>query len=389
MNYTLADYLFFRGGLDYTAAPVNEIDEMVFASLGKADYTGILAENDTAIYADAFNAFFALHGEQEDEALGLLESPILMKTLRTISRCSRYANIAISHFVNKVSPEDTEQMSALTVHGPNGKLYITYRGTDDTLIGWKENCELAILDSVPAQRDAAAYLETVAAQFPGPIVVSGHSKGGNLAVYAAVNARKDIRDRIEKVISYDGPGFLNDFFKQPGYLDIEDKIMTIVPNASLIGMLMRHARRLDVVDCKRDGPLAHDIFLWNLLPSGFKRTRKLSEKSEVFHHAIDQTLKKLDMQKRQELVDEIFDVLSSTGADNLLDFTEHSAAQALKLSIRAQKSKEIKQFFLMLSRFFAKDTMNNTLGELQEKVQGKLIEPVKGKIEKKKTPNKQ
>ena len=280
-------------------------------------------------------------------------------------------------------------MSALTVHGPNGKLYITYRGTDDTLIGWKENCELAILDSVPAQRDAAAYLETVAAQFPGPIVVSGHSKGGNLAVYAAVNARKDIRDRIEKVISYDGPGFLNDFFKQPGYLDIEDKIMTIVPNASLIGMLMRHAGRLDVVDCKRDGPLAHDIFLWNLLPSGFKRTRKLSEKSEVFHHAIDQTLNKLDMQKRQELVDEIFDVLSSTGADNLLDFTEHSAAQALKLSIRAQKSKEIKQFFLMLSRFFAKDTMNNTLGELQEKVQGKLIEPVKGKIEKKKTPNKQ
>ena len=389
MNYTLADYLFFRGDLDYMTAPVNEIDEMVFSSLGKADYTGILAEDETAIYSDAFNAFFALHGEQEDEALGLLESPILMKTLRTISRCSRYANIVISHFVNKVSTEDTEQMSALTVHGPNGKLYITYRGTDDTLIGWKENCELAILDSVPAQRDAVAYLEMVAAQFPNSIVVSGHSKGGNLAVYAAVNARKDIRDRIEKVISYDGPGFLNDFFKQPGYLDIEDKITTIVPNASCVGMLMRHAGKLDVVDCERDGPLAHDIFFWNLLPSGFERTRKLSEKSEVIHHAIEQTLNKLDMQKRQELVDEIFDVLSSTGADNLLDFTEHSAVQALKLSIRAQKSKEIKQFFLILSRFFAKDTMNNTLGELQEKVQGKLIEPVKGKIEKKKTPNKQ
>ena len=86
MNYTLADYLFFRGDLDYMTAPVNEIDEMVFSSLGKADYTGILAEDETAIYSDAFNAFFALHGEQEDEALGLLESPILMKTLRTISR---------------------------------------------------------------------------------------------------------------------------------------------------------------------------------------------------------------------------------------------------------------------------------------------------------------
>lgn len=384
MNYTLEDYLLFRGDLDYTTAPVNEIDEMVFASLGKADYTGILAENETAKYVDAFNAFFTLHGEQENKALGLLESPILMKTLHAVSECRRYVDISISRFVNKVSPEKTEQMSALTVHGPNGKLYITYRGTDDTLVGWKENCELAILDSVPAQRDAAAYLESVAAQFPGPIVVSGHSKGGNLAVYAAVNVREDIRDRIEKVISYDGPGFMNDFFKQPGYLCMKDKITTVVPNASCIGMLMRHAGRLDVVDCRYDSPRAHDFFSWNLLPGGFKRTQQLSEKSMVFHNAIDQTLNELDMQERQELVDEIFDVLSSNGADNLLDFTEYSAVETLKLSVRAHKSKEIKQFFLLLSRFSARDAMSNTLEELQEKVHDKLFEPVKEKIEKKK-----
>lgn len=385
MNYTLEAYLLFRGDLDYTAAPVNEIDEMVFASLGKADYTGILTENETAKYADTFNAFFSLHGEQEDASLGLLESPILMKTLRMISRCPRYADILISRFVNKVSPENMEQMSALTVHGPNGKLYVTYRGTDDTLVGWKENCELAILDSVPAQRDAAAYLEAAATAFPGcPIVVSGHSKGGNLAVYAAVNAREDIRDRIEKVISYDGPGFLSDFFRQPGYLCMEDKITTLVPNASCVGMLMHHAGRLDVVDCELDGPLAHDIFFWDLLPDGFKRTRPLSEKSMVFHRAIDQTLNDLDRQKRQELVDDIFDVLSSNGADNLLDFTEYSAVQAMKMSVRAQKSKEIKQFFLLLSRYSAKDAMANTLEELQEKVHDKLIEPVKDKLEKKK-----
>lgn len=380
--YTLEDYLLFRGDLDYTAAPVNEIDEMVFASLGKADYSGILAENETAKYADTFHAFFALHGEQEDMALGLLESPILVKTLHTVSECRRYADIPISHFVNKVSPENSEQMSALTVHGPDGKLYITFRGTDDTLVGWKENCELAILESVPAQRDAAAYLESVAEQFPGPIVVAGHSKGGNLAVYAAVNAGEAVRERIEKVISYDGPGFMNDFFEQPGYLCMEDKITTIVPNVSFVGMLMRHAGRLDVVDCERDGPFAHDIFFWNLLPCGFERTRRLSEKSEVFHHAIEQTLDELDMQERQDLVDEIFEVLSSTGADNLLDFTDHSAIQALKLSSRAQKSKDIRQFLLLLSRFSIKDAMDGTLDELQEMVHDKLIDPMKDILKK-------
>ena len=144
MTYKLEDYLFFRGAFDYTVAPVNEIDEMVFASLGKADYTGILSADESSTYANAFNKFFSLHGEQEDLALGLLESPIMMKILRSISKCSRYSNILISHFLNKVSQEDTEQMSALTIHGPNGKIYVTYRGTDDTLIGWKENCELAI-----------------------------------------------------------------------------------------------------------------------------------------------------------------------------------------------------------------------------------------------------
>ncbi len=383
MSYTLQDYLFFRGDLDYEAAPVNEIDEMVFASLGKADYTGILAENETASYADAFNAFFTMHGEKEDEMLGLLESPILMKTLLTASRCRRYADIPISHFINKVSTEDTEQISALTVHGPNGKLYVTYRGTDDTLVGWKENCELAILDAVPAQRDAVSYLETVAAEFSGPVVVCGHSKGGNLAVYAAVNAREDIRDRIEKVISYDGPGFLNGFFEQPGYLLMKDRITTVVPNASYIGMLMHRAGGLDVVDCDYNGPRAHDIFVWNLLPDCFERTRQLSDKSMVFHRAIEQTLDELDMQKRQDLVDEIFEVLSSTGADNLLDYTEHSAVQALKMSVRAQKSRQIKQFFLLLSRFSVKDAVDNTVEELQDKVHDKLIEPVKEKFKKK------
>ena len=385
MNYILEDYLLFRGDLDYTTAPVNEIDEMVFASLGKADYTGILAENETANYADTFSAFFALHGEQENKVLGLLESPIMMKTLCAISRCPRYADIPISCFVNEVSTENTEQLSALTVHGPNGKLYVTYRGTDDTLIGWKENCGLAILESVPAQRDAAAYLERVAEQFPDlPIVVSGHSKGGNLAVYAAVNAREDVRDRIEKVVSYDGPGFLSTFFKLPGYISMEDKITTIVPNTSCIGMLMQHAGGLDVVDCKYEGRRSHDIFLWNLLPDSFERTQPLSEKSLVLHRAFEQTLNDLDMQARQELADEIFEVLSCNGADNLLELTEYSAVQTLKMSARAGKSKEIKQFFLLLSRYSVKDAMDSSLAELQGKVHGRLIEPVMDKLEKEK-----
>lgn len=376
--YILEDYLDFRGDLDFAVSPVNEIDEMIFASMGKADYTGILAESGKGKYSVIFSIYFALHHEKEDENLGLLESPILMKILHKIYQCKRYSDIQICNFVNRISSVDTEQMSALTVIGPNGKIYVTYRGTDDTLVGWKENCELAIKNSVPAQRDATEYLEKIATEFDGPIIVSGHSKGGNLAVYAASEADETVQSRIEKVISYDGPGFMQDFLDKQGYQRVKDRIVTMVPKTSFVGMLMEHAGTLDVIECENDGIGAHDIFYWNLNKEGFLRAGAISDKSRIFHQAMEQTLNNMNLEERQETVDEIFEVLSSTGAVNLLDLSENSVSQALKLSSEFQKSKEIRQFLLSLSKFSIKGAVNSTIEDLQEKIQD-IVTNIPGK----------
>lgn len=378
--YTLEDYLYFRGDLGFDVSPVNEIDEMVFSIIGKADFTGILGENEIKEYSEVFDRFFESKDCNENLRFGLLASKKLMKTMLDISRCRRFAGIKICNFVKRVSTEITEQMSALTVLGPDDRIYVTFRGTDDTLIGWKENCELAIMDSVPAQRDAAAYLESIAEVFRGPLRVTGHSKGGNLAVYAAAHADARTQEKIEKIISYDGPGFPKEFFETAGYYVIKNRTVTMVPKASIVGMMMENAGMMDVIDCESEGVAAHDVLTWGISQKRFLRAQELSEKSVVFRGALEKTLDKMDIGERQEMVDELFTVLSSTGADELLDFTENTFAQALTLSKNFRKSKELKEFISDLSRFFIRDSAKNTISDLHEKIHDKVIDPVKDRI---------
>lgn len=384
--YTLEDYLYFRGDLGFDVSPVNEIDEMVFSIIGKADFTGILGENEIKEYSEVFDRFFESKDCNENLRFGLLASKKLMKTMLDISRCRRFAGIKICNFVKRVSTEITEQMSALTVLGPDDRIYVTFRGTDDTLIGWKENCELAIMDSVPAQRDAAAYLESIAEIFRGPLRVTGHSKGGNLAVYAAAHADARTQEKIEKIISYDGPGFPKEFFETAGYYVIKNRTVTMVPKASIVGMMMENAGMMDVIDCESEGVAAHDVLTWGISQKRFLRAQELSEKSVVFRGALEKTLDKMDIGERQEMVDELFTVLSSTGADELLDFTENTFAQALTLSKNFRKSKELKEFISDLSRFFIRDSAKNTISDLHEKIHDKVIDPVKDRIGELKDP---
>lgn len=364
--YTINDYLNFRGDLSFDVAPINEIDEMLFASLGKADYSEVLAENETAKYSEVFNAYFALHGKDEDARIGLLASPITVRTLLKAARSQRYADVKVSHFVNIVSEENTEQLSALTVLSPDGKVYVTFRGTDDKLVGWKENCMLAVIQRVPAQRDAAEYLENIAGCYSGPLIVSGHSKGGNLAIYAAAKAKPDIQSRIESIASYDGPGFMKEFLDTPGYRAIADKVVTFVPTSSMVGMLMGLAGEMDVVACEKDGPAAHDIFAWGLDSSSFIRADALADKSVKFRDAINKTINGMTTPERFQLVDELFRVLSSTGAVTLTDFTDHTLKQAVVIAGQFPKAKEIRQFLHLLARF---------------SIKGKIIEPVKEKFD--------
>ena len=350
------DYIAWRGDLSFKKSKVNEIDRMLFSIIGKPDYTGIIpVKGDSIKLKDAVKQYVNKHSDQTK--IGLLGSPLLLPVLESMAKATRYKNIQLSAFVNKVLTEKEEQFSALTVIGPDGVNYISFRGTDDSLIGWKENCELAVQQSVPAQRDALAYLQQVAKQCDGPLVVCGHSKGGNLAVYAACCAPKKIQERIVAVYSYDGPGFQDEFMKKPGYLRMKNKITTYVPQQSIVGMLMNMAGTQQIIFTEEIGAAAHDVFAWNVNKNSFIPAKDLSGVSNNFHFAINEVLDKMTSDERQELVEEIFDLLYSTGASMLSDFSEQTLKKTLEFTKQFHKAPELRAFLLNLSGMTLKNVV--------------------------------
>jgi len=365
-KYSILDYFALRGDISFKEKQVNEVDIMMFACLGKPNLDGFVPDNGEACYfRDAYAQYRVLR-ESGNKKPGLLESQIFIEALDAAVESERYKDIKVSHFINKIVEADTEQLSAITVEGPDGVTYVTFRGTDDTLIGWKENCDLAILEEVPAQRDAVLYLEHIAKCYSGPIIVAGHSKGGNLAIYAASMASEEVQSRILAVYSYDGPGFRKDFFDHPGYKKIKDRIFTYVPYASIIGMIMSPAGKLRVIACEETGPSAHDVYLWNIYQNGFIHLNDISTKSKVFHLAINKTLNEMDMDKRAEFTDELFKGLFATGAFYLMDFSEQSLKKAMIVASQFTKSKEVRKFILSLTENAIKLA---TLEKLEEEIE--------------------
>ena len=146
----------------------------------------------------------------------------------------------LTNYINKVDPIQEKQFSAITIIMQDKTIYVAYRGTDNTIVGWKEDFNMSFSKLVPAQTDAVNYLESVAKKYKNRIRVGGHSKGGNLAVYAAAFCNKHVKDKIINVYNNDGPGFCDEVVNSEQYKEIIDRVHTYIPQTSIIGRLLNH-----------------------------------------------------------------------------------------------------------------------------------------------------
>ena len=182
----ILDYLTWRGDVPFSVSPPNEVDNYIHCKIGTLDFTGIVPENELYVpLPQAVEAYFAAGGA---EKLGALSSPYIAPMVKRLPETVRFREVMLTGFRQVYDEKKTEQFSALTLRLPGGQHYVTFRGTDDTIVGWKEDCLLTVMDEIPAQRDAVEYLTWAASVYPGKIAVGGHSKGGNLAMYAAAMA---------------------------------------------------------------------------------------------------------------------------------------------------------------------------------------------------------
>lgn len=362
----IMDYLDWRGDLSFRADPFNEVDNLICALLGTPDLSLLIPENGQAVsLPNVVESYTELWGEKGDR-LGLLASPQVLPLLRKCAETVRYASVKLSHFVNIVDDVKAEQFSAVCVHLPDGCCYLAYRGTDDSILGWKEDFLLSVLDWVPAQRDALAYLISVAADVDGELILGGHSKGGNLAFYAAVNAPEEIQRRIRAVYSNDGPGFRENVQNTEGYKRIADRLFSILPQHSMVGILLEQCGQPIIVKSAKVAPESHDGFNWELMGTRFVRCEDFSRSAKAFESALERAIAAKTQAERREFVDAFFLLLTATGAKTLTEFFAPGNRAFLSLLRNSRKIPAIHNLVTEVAEIAMKELAEDVSVDMRE-----------------------
>ena len=216
MKNNILDYLDWRGDLSFSAAPFCEVDNLIFCMLSFADFSPAVSADPTGVPVKLSDVREAVRekypsGEDFGEVVPKFVNELVDKALKS----PRFREVYAAGFKSVLEESEITQFAAVTFVLPDNSLFVAYRGTDDTLVGWREDFCLSFTKPVRAQQLAAEYLADMASVYSGPVRVGGHSKGGNLAHYAAAFAPKHIRSRILTAYSNDGPGFLRRSWKVP------------------------------------------------------------------------------------------------------------------------------------------------------------------------------
>lgn len=370
----LMDYLDWRGDLTLDQSPFNEVDNLILAELSFVDFQGIVpgpGEGESVPLREAAESFFARFPEGEPIDMGVLVPDAIPDMLRKMAASPRFKDMGLNCFVDHLDVDRGEQFAALAVETGDGLVYLSFRGTDDTLAGWKEDFELACVSEVPAQKKAVDYVQDVAKQYPRRrLRLGGHSKGGNLSVYAAVFCPAPVQRRIEAVWSNDGPGFHEDILDLPEHRRIAERIFSIVPKSSVVGMLLEHEEDYAVVDSDQLGFMQHDGFSWQVMGDHFVTLRQVTRQARLSDMALREWVHGMPVERRERFVSALFDVLSASGAVTLKDLKADSF-KAAGAMVKAMKDldKETREGLLDFVGLLFKSNLLMTLEGIQEETE--------------------
>lgn len=330
----IMDYLDWRGDLDFETSPFNEVDGLILSTITYAEFDHIVPSSfeRQVLLRDSYKEFESLLGDEKYSRLGIIIPDEVKELFRKAASSYRFGTLRMSGYVNHIDEKKESQFCAVTYQNTAGDLFVVYRGTDDTVIGWKEDFNLAVLDRIPAQERAVAYLENVYVQrtlnemeaLPNVnvgrrIYLCGHSKGGNLSIYAGVNSKPMIRELIAGIYNYDGPGFFKEFLTGASYREVNDRTYWYLPEESMIGTLLYHGNNEFVVHSSNKGLMSHDPFSWEVLGNIFVKSKALSRDSIIMHRVVERILDRMTVEQTKLFISVVFDVLFANGTRTLSD----------------------------------------------------------------------
>lgn len=342
---TIFDYIEWRGDLSVDVDPFNHVDALILTVLAYVPLDGIVSAEFSKrgiTVAEAARVF-----ARKDVARAGIRDPKDGDLIAALGSSARFGGMGLSGYVSRIDAAQEKQFSAVTVTVGDGTHFVAYRGTDLSLIGWKEDFNMSFMKTVPAQADAVDYLELAASRLGGRLRVGGHSKGGNLAVYAASFCDNRTRKRIRSVFNGDGPGFDASVPESPGYRAARDRVNSFIPRTSVIGMMLEHDDDAAVVESTQTGILQHDPYSWTVIGKDFARVDSTDGKSRFYDKTIRDWLAALSREDRERFVDALFSVLSATGAKTFsemtVDWLSHARTIAKTLKSVDDPTKKILQ----------------------------------------------
>ena len=312
----IMDYINWRGDLSFEQSKFNEVDNLILACFSYVNLDGIpaVAEQKGIELKNLAEEFMKLHTMEELEAdkSFIRLAPFMMLEM---AETNRFGNSVIRNYVNEIVTEAEQQFAAVEIVLEDGTSYVSFRGTDDTIIGWKEDFNLST-GVVPAQERAVEYVRRVSENTTGMLRVGGHSKGGNLAIYGAVMC-KEAHEKILEVYSNDGPGFSKEFQELPETEEMMDKIIRIIPEYSIIGTLLEHEKTPVIVASSSKGLLQHDGFSWEVQGPALVRRDSLSRTALRFIEILHKWIDGMEMEQKKVLIEDLFATLQASGYENL------------------------------------------------------------------------
>ena len=333
------DYLSWRGDIRFAQLPINPVDALIFSTLSYIRFQDIVPETSKQWIRlkDAAEALFAVENPE-----ALCRVPQDAELLHTAAKTARFGNVGMTLYRDILIPEEETQFAAMTFIMDDGTVYIAFRGTDHSLVGWKEDFNMSFREQIPAQKLALEYLRDFAAVSRAPIWIGGHSKGGNLAVYAAAKSDHLIRSRIIEIFNQDGPGFSEAMMADPGYRSILPKIRTFVPQSSVIGMLLEHEEPYTVIKSSQTGLMQHDPYSWEVLGANFILLDELTDNSLFLDKTFKNWLAGMSNEDRSAFFDTVFDLLGAGGADQVQDLLHPDSVRSFFRGLKSdEKSRHI------------------------------------------------
>ncbi len=290
--------------------------------------------------------------------------------LTFLAASPRFRNMELNYYVSEIDSDIQMQFSAVTFLPGDGSAYIAYRGTDGTMIGWKEDFNMAFTFPLPAQEAGLLYMNSVSGYIPSDMVIrtGGHSKGGNIAMYAAMKCNPSLRNRISDIYNHDGPGFISEVLRSDEYAAISDRVRKTMPHSSFFGMLLHQGENYSVVESSGiSGFLQHIPFNWVVADGDFRYIDKLKNSSVQTQTAINEWLENHTPEEQKHFIDTIFGILETTRVENFNDMNEDWLKTSLKiLSAAKDLDPETKKF------------VQNTISSFV-KISLKTLSPIRGK----------